>query len=167
MFYIPLPKQQNEKQFGYPWHAMVNVTGGEEGDSRMHFSLFHPVREAMRNLSPVLLISLFAVQGNYLCTSGTMAINFSNNILRLQLSSNRRIRRGKNRTSCTSNASLCENICFEMVIETASTIEKFRGVRGGLQFIFFLQPEGWQCVSDFSEKSWSFPFSYRHKLEPE
>ena len=51
MSYMPLPKQQNETQFAYPWHAMVNVTGPEEGDSRMHFSLFHPVREVMRNLS--------------------------------------------------------------------------------------------------------------------
>ena len=140
MFYMSLPKQQNKTQFAYPWHAMVNVNRTRRRGFKDALFTFPSSKRSYAQFIPVLLISLFAVQGNYLCTSGTMAINFSS-ILRLQLASTRRSRRGKNRTSCTSNASLspslCQNIYFEIVIERASTIEKFIGVRAGLQFIFF------------------------------
>lgn len=45
-----LPKRY-EVRFTYPWHAMVNIRRREEEESRMQFSLFYPVREAMRSLS--------------------------------------------------------------------------------------------------------------------
>jgi len=118
---------------GMQWSMLRDQKKGIQGRT----FTFPTRKRSYAQFIPVLLISLFAVQGNYLCTSGTMAINFSNNILRLQFASSRRSRRGKNRTSCTSNASLCQNICFEIVIETVSTIEKFIGVRVGLQLIFF------------------------------